>query len=1079
MYGNGHDRHDHRIISSILLFTFVFVSMAGMIGSADAAPSELMDLPKSYGELDYAGLDDLGYAPRFPHPGSEKIQTPGPIPEDAVYPPDHSSVATMSSSPTRATWETYYQDDILTVEVDTSPTSRYPSGDLTTNEEQLLDRYIADFLNFTYPRVKDYYDPLDRISSATFKVWDIDGPSGVGGYYRPGTDEFNVDRSDLSWGGVITAHEFQHYIHDQYDRYEALWINEGAADYAAYLVYDITSATAGHVYAYLEYRPYYGLIVDDRTWQQDGTTAYYGNAFLYQLYMTHQYGGKNWSRTMIRETSSGTSGVTRALSSLGYSDDFMDSFQNWMAATRLNSGSIGTGQYEYPTQSYSYGQLKIDLTKTHSGLPITTNRDLRGYSITSIRFTSPPSGIDTFRMKMTFSAGTPMVGFYPETSSNRDITWLDFGSSRSKTHDFSGWGEQYNAFQLILSSTGQSNFAYDLDVLDLDPPVTTMSVSPRSPDGTDGWYVSPPKVTLSTESGSDTRYQIDTGIETDYVEPFWMPDGIHTLAYWSFDRHNNIEEKNLVEFKVDTVVPGSEIQLQPDLPEDTWHTASPLITLSSSHPNTLIQHKWGNDDFQQYEGPFLAPEGENILYWKAVDQAGNQEEVRSRTVKVDTIAPHLTYAVYPTEPDGENGWYVTNPQVTLSSYDAAAIYYAVGNGDLQPYLAPFTIPNGEHTLRITCTDVAGNDADEIRIRFSVDTIEPSIEGMFDGFVYTDENSSAWLNIPPILAIEGSEPGMEINYTINDGTAVSYEIPFEIPEGENEIWVRGKDKAGNVADTLFYLVKVDKRTPFVEHTFTDEMTNGWFQNSRASIELEAKDEDDRSSIIKIYYRWGAETPILYKNPVEIPEGISTFSYWAEDLAGNEMEPRSVQVKKDSTLPLIFLDVNGLNDGKINIGDTFTVDLTGSSDDSGIHSYSIDYYETGILDWTPTGVFESHYEESGTYEVVVHIKDAAGNIVNQSFTVVVEEEQAPVDISGEGGLDTGLLFLVIGIGVAVILLVIVLGVVLVLVRGKEAPQAPVSGPGTQMPPHRPHPNLPYPGHPPGIPPKPPVQPLPPKK
>jgi len=1079
MYAGKSSKSSLAIITVTILFAMVAASFLGVIGTSEARTVDTVGKIKGSGDLDFSGLEALGYRPRFAYPGAEKIQTPEPIPEGAVYPPDDSSVSTMSSTPTRYTWDEYYLDNILTVYVDVSSSG---GGQLSSNEQQLLDRYISDFVNYSYPRVKDWFDPLDKITEAIFYVHQIDGSSGVGGYYSPGTDEFHVDRADLSWAGVITAHEFQHYVHRQYDAYENLWVDEGCADYAAYLIYDISSATAGHVYAYLEYRPYYGLVVTDQTFYQDGSTAYYGISFLYQIYMAEQYGGKNWTRALVSNTNRGTTGVTRALASLGSSDDFMDSFNKWMVATRLNSGDVGSGEYAYPQQSYPYGSLRSGITKTHSGIPVQTNRDINGYSITTLRFTSPPSGVETFRLKLTYSSGTPMVAFYPETASNKDVTFLDFGGSKSITYDFTNWGETYNAFQLIFSSTGYTNVAYDLDVLDLEPPISTITTLPRYPDGIDGWFVTPPKITLQTESGSFIKYQIDSGIETEYSEPFWMPEGVHSLSYWSYDRHNNMEEKNLAMFKVDTEVPSSSIDVQPNLPEENWYTSAPLITLSTSHPDTLLSYKWGNDEFQAYDGAFLAPEGENVLYWKATDQAGNQEDVRSRSFKLDTVAPHVSYVIYPSEPNGEDGWYVTNPQVTLNSYDAAGIYFAIGNGDLQPYLAPFNIPQGENTLRITCTDAAGNDAQEIRLHFSVDTIEPTLEGFFDGIVYTPENSSRWVNVPPILMIEGSENSMQINYTINDGQAISYETPIEIPEGENEIWVRGKDTAGNTAESLFYLVKVDKRVPFIEHSFTEQTVNGWFLQSRASIVLEPKNEDNRSSPLKVYYRWGSESESVYKGPIDMLEGISSFSYWAEDMAGNEMEPRTIQVKKDSTLPLIFLDVNGLNDNKVQVGQTITIDLTGSSDASGIQAYSVDYYNTGVLDWTPNGVFEKQFEEPGTYEVIVNIMDAAGNIVNQSFTVVVEKtDQAPVDGNGESGMDTGLLFIVIGVGATVILLVVALGVVLVVVRSKQAAQqaAPVNLSGTQVPPHRPRPGLPDRKHAPAMPPKPPVQPLPPGK
>ncbi len=1076
----------HRSIILMITLSLLSMSFIAIIGTGSAAEVGIGDVTKGFRDLDYSGLEERGYRSRYAFPGSPFIQTPEPIPEGAVYPPPPISSSTPSSAPTRATWDEYYKDNILTVYVDVSAAG---GGQLSSGEQQLLDRYISDFVNFSYPRVKDWYDPLDKIDSAIFYVHQIDGASGVGGYYSPGTDEFHVDRADLSWAGVITAHEFEHYVHRQYDTYENLWVDEGSADYAAYLVYGISSATAGHVYAYLEYRPHYGLVVTDQTFYQDGTTAYYGVSFLYQIYMAHQYGGKNYTRALVKQTSRGTTGVTRALSSLGSQDDFMDSFRKWIVATRLNSEDVGNGEYVYPEQTYPYGQIRSKITKSHSGIPVTDSRDLAGHSITTIRFSSSPSSNQNYRLKLTFSAGTPVVAFYPETSTNKNVTFLDFGGSRTVTYDFNGWGSKFSAFQVIFSSSSYSSVDYNLDVLDITAPISTASVQPRLPDGTNDWYVTSPKVTIQSESGAFIKYQIDAGAIEDYSQPFYIEDGEHTVSYWAQDRHDNIEEKEFLQFKVDTQGPTSTINVEPSLPEEQWYTTPPYITLNTNHPDSFLEYKFGNDDFQTYTGEFQPPEGESALYWRAVDQAGNREDVKTVSFKVDTLPPHLDYTVYPLEPNGENGWYISTPQITLTSMDAAAIYYAFDNSQFLLYEAPFQLPDGEVTLRLTCVDGAGNDGEEYRIKFKVDTVEPGITGQFSGFEYTPQNSSIWLNHPPILEVLASEQDMIVNYTVNGAEPRDYETPFEIPEGENEIWVYGKDKAGNQAQPLYYLVKVDKRTPFIEHSFTEELTNGWFHRSNAAVELNAVEEDERSSQVKIYYRWGTETPSLYKGRIDIPEGTNSFTYWAEDLAGNEMEPRTLQVKKDSTVPLLFLDVDGLDEGRIDAGENFTVDLTGSSDESGISGYSIDYYQTGTPSWSMEGVFENFFSDPGTYEVTVYVRDAAGNIVNQSFTVeVLEVNPGPAPVGDESGTDGTLLLLLIIVGAVLVILMIALGVVVIVKRQREAqvvhltpPPHPPMLAGGKAPPSALHGSqtqaLPGARSVPVAPPKPPINPLPP--
>ncbi|MFW3145852.1 MAG: PKD domain-containing protein [Thermoplasmatota archaeon] len=1033
--------------TAFALLTLLVISSIPFVAAGGGSSSHPIDPGvKSFRDLDFSDLESLGYRPQLPYPGAETIQTPEPIPEDAVYPPVHPSLNSLSSSQsTRATWDKYYEDDILTVYVDVSSGG---GGQLSSNEQQLLDRIISDFVNFSFPRVKDYYDPLERITNAIFQVHQIDGPSGTGGYYSPGSDDFHVDRADLSWAGVITAHEFEHYVHRQYDPYENLWIDEGSADYAAYLVYGISSATAGHLYAYLEYRPYYGLVVSDTTFYQDGTTAYYGVSYLYQLYMTYQYGGKNWTRALVRQTQRGIYGVNRALSSLGYSEDFDDSFGKWMVASRFNDGGIGEGQYEFGEKSYGYGTINMKLWKTHSGIPISGSKEINGYSNTIIRFTSPPGGWDDFRLKMTFSNADPIVALYPETSTNRDVIFLEFNGGRSITYDFSGWGSKYDAFQMVVSGTGYTTFDYELDVLDLEPPETSITVTPRTPDGIDGWYITAPKIALQSESGATIRYQIDGGPVQLYGVPFYLTDGIHNISYWSMDRHDNMEEKRYLDIKSDTIAPQSTINVEPDLPEDQWLTTAPLIMLTTDHPNSVMEYHWNNDDFEPYTGPFFAPEGENVLYWRAVDQAGNYEQYHSRRFMVDTQPPHMYYSIYPKEPDGVDGWYVTNPQVSLTSEDAKMMYYALDNADLQPYMAPITVPDGEKKLRFVCVDQAGNLGNETRLEFKVDTGEPELFGMFDGLEYTPENSSRWINIPPILTLTSSEDHMTINYTINRGKSLNYENPFEIPEGENEIEVRGMDRAGNTAESLFYLVKVDKRAPFVEHSFSHASGNGWFNDFRAAVELKLVEEDNRSSQVRIYYRWNTEPESLYRGSVEIPEGINSFQFWAEDLAGNTMEPRTIQTKKDSTLPLIYLTTEGLGNGTLDQGGKITIDLTGSSDESGIAAYSFDIYGTG-LNWVAEGVLEHSFNEPGTYDVVVSVRDSAGNIRNETFTVVVKEVHSGSP-GQNGGDSNGALLLVLALGAGLIILIIVMGMVFLLVKGRDHPHHELHlPPGTVKP------------------------------
>ncbi len=93
------------------------------------------------------------------------------------------------------------------------------------------------------------------------------------------------------------------------------------------------------------------------------------------------------------------------------------------------------------------------------------------------------------------------------------------------------------------------------------PPVTTIAISPSSPNGSNGWYKgTAPTFTLSaTDSGSgvaNTFYKIDSGSEQTYASAVTIPEGQHTISYWSTDNAGNTESTHTTAtIKVDTVAP--------------------------------------------------------------------------------------------------------------------------------------------------------------------------------------------------------------------------------------------------------------------------------------------------------------------------------------------------------------------------------------------------------------------------------------------------------------------------------------------------------------------------------------------
>jgi hypothetical protein len=95
---------------------------------------------------------------------------------------------------------------------------------------------------------------------------------------------------------------------------------------------------------------------------------------------------------------------------------------------------------------------------------------------------------------------------------------------------------------------------------DTTPPVTTCILTPPTPNGQHGWYISKITVTLNAtddDSGVNiTRYNLDGGAWQTYVHPINITlDGHHVLKYYSVDNAGNIEPEWDTTFSLDMTAP--------------------------------------------------------------------------------------------------------------------------------------------------------------------------------------------------------------------------------------------------------------------------------------------------------------------------------------------------------------------------------------------------------------------------------------------------------------------------------------------------------------------------------------------
>ncbi|PIW21160.1 MAG: hypothetical protein COW32_11400 [Candidatus Aquicultor secundus] len=135
---------------------------------------------------------------------------------------------------------------------------------------------------------------------------------------------------------------------------------------------------------------------------------------------------------------------------------------------------------------------------------------------------------------------------------------------------------------------------------------------------------------------------------------------------------------------------------------------------------------YGNDDYQQlaYTKTGLSETSHTIEVevagTKNASSTGYEVNVDAFDVALDTTAPVTTITASPASPDGSNGWYLSEPTITLTANETATIYYRWDGGADTTYTTPFIAPTGTHTLTVHAIDLAGNAEVDHNQQFNVD-----------------------------------------------------------------------------------------------------------------------------------------------------------------------------------------------------------------------------------------------------------------------------------------------------------------------------------------------------------------------
>jgi len=117
----------------------------------------------------------------------------------------------------------------------------------------------------------------------------------------------------------------------------------------------------------------------------------------------------------------------------------------------------------------------------------------------------------------------------------------------------------------------------------------------------------------------------------------------------------------------------------------------------------------------------ISSEGDHTVSFYSIDRAGNIEKAHNQHVLIDKTAPITTATVTPAQPDGLNGWYIHDVNLSLNVSDklsgAAKTEYSLDGGDTwKTYTEPIKInQDGKYNVSYRSLDKRKRSIREIFI----------------------------------------------------------------------------------------------------------------------------------------------------------------------------------------------------------------------------------------------------------------------------------------------------------------------------------------------------------------------------
>jgi hypothetical protein len=308
-------------------------------------------------------------------------------------------------------------------------------------------------------------------------------------------------------------------------------------------------------------------------------------------------------------------------------------------------------------------------------------------------------------------------------------------------------------------------------------------------------------------------------------------EGTNTIQFYSVDNASNVEVTDSFIIKVDTISPVTTPTITGTINELDWYKTEPIVSFAAADDTSgvdYINYSLESAAWITYTVDFtITKQGNSTVDYYSVDNAGNLEDEKSFTLKVDTIKPISDYSLEGVV--GNNDWYITNINVSISATDIDGSgvdksYHRV-SGDIPwiEYITSFNMAEeGINTIEYYSIDYADNEEDFKSFDTYIDTVAPETTFSLDGLVGT----GGWYISTVYIELSGSDGTSGYNntyYRINEGDWIEYTEIFNITvEGTNTLDYYSIDNAGNLEDIESLDINIDTVAPETTYEITGTM-----------------------------------------------------------------------------------------------------------------------------------------------------------------------------------------------------------------------------------------------------------------